>query len=55
MPGKVTKPKQDDPAQSKQFVETAKAIEASEDPKDFDKAFKKVAGKRIKSPPSRRQ
>jgi hypothetical protein len=37
------KPKQDDPEQSKRFVETAKAIGASEDPKDFDKAFGKVA------------
>ncbi|MGC9954490.1 MAG: hypothetical protein ABSD21_09455 [Rhizomicrobium sp.] len=37
-----SKAKKDDPAQSKRFIETAKAIGASEDPKDFDKAFKKV-------------
>ena len=37
------KPKQDDPKQSKRFVETAKAIGADEDPKAFDKAFKKIA------------
>ena len=33
---------QDDPAQAKRFVETAKEIGGSEDPKDFDAAFKKV-------------
>jgi hypothetical protein len=42
------KPKQDDPKQSARFVETAKAIEASEDPKDFDKAFKKVTTRPLK-------
>lgn len=34
---------QDDPEQAKRFVETAKAIGGSEDPKDFDRVFKKVA------------
>lgn len=38
--------KQDDPKQSKRFIETAEAMGASKDPKDFDKAFKKVTGKR---------
>ena len=33
---------QDDPEQAKRFMETAKAIGASEDPKDFDRVFKKV-------------
>lgn len=46
MPSKSPKPKQDDPAQSKRFIETAKEIGGSEDPKDFDKAFKKVAPSR---------
>jgi hypothetical protein len=31
------------------FVDTARKIEASEDPKDFERAFKEVAGPR-KSP-----
>lgn len=38
-----TTPKQDDPQQSARFVETAKEIGVDEDPKAFDKAFKKVA------------
>jgi hypothetical protein len=41
-PNRSKKKKLDDPAQAKRFVETAKAVEASEDPADFDKAFKKV-------------
>lgn len=34
---------QDDPEQAKRFMETAKAIGGSEDPKDFDKAFSKIS------------
>jgi hypothetical protein len=37
------KPKSADPAEYKRFLETAKAVEASEDPKEFEKAFKTVA------------
>jgi len=52
MPSKPPpRPKQDDPRQSARFVETAKAIEASEDPKDFDKAFKKISSARISRAP----
>jgi hypothetical protein len=36
------KPKWDDPQESERFLETAKAVEASDDPKDFDRALKKV-------------
>ena len=36
-------PTQDDPEESKRFMETAKAVEASDDPKDFDMALKRVA------------
>lgn len=36
------KTKLSDPEQSKRFVATAKAIGADEDPKAFDKVFKKV-------------
>lgn len=42
------KPKAD---QYKRFLETAKAVEASDDPKDFDRAFNGVATKA--SPPIR--
>lgn len=36
------KPKPDDPAEYKRFLETAKAVEAEKDPKAFDKAFKRI-------------
>ncbi|HEV8015842.1 MAG TPA: hypothetical protein VGP48_09930 [Stellaceae bacterium] len=36
------KPKPDDPAQSKRFIETAKAIGVDESPEAFERAFKKV-------------
>jgi hypothetical protein len=41
-------PKWDDPEESERFLETAKAVEASEDRKDFDKALKTVAPSRSK-------
>ena len=44
-------PKWDDPEESKRFLETAKAVGASEDPKDFERAFKKVVTA-PKRPPS---
>jgi hypothetical protein len=38
------KPKLDsDPEEYKRFLETAKAAEASNDPKEFDRAFDKIA------------
>ena len=37
------KPKRDDPEESERFMETAKAVEASDDPKDFEKALKRIA------------
>jgi hypothetical protein len=37
------KPKPDDPKQSKRFIEAAKEIEADEDPKAFERVFKRVA------------
>lgn len=39
----ATKPKLTDTERHKRFVEMAKEIGASDDPKEFDKAFKKVA------------
>lgn len=43
------KPKWDDPEESKRFLEAAKAAEASNDPKDFERAFNKIVPK-SKSP-----
>jgi hypothetical protein len=37
------KPTWDDPEESKRFLETAKAAEASDDPKDFERALKAIA------------
>ena len=38
-------PEKDTPAkQHKRFLEMAKEIGASKDPKDFDKAFRKITG-----------
>jgi hypothetical protein len=39
------KPKLTDAERHKRFVEMARKIEASDDPKDFEKAFKKVTSK----------
>jgi hypothetical protein len=36
-------PKLTDDERHKRFLETAKEVEASEDPKDFERAFDKVA------------
>ena len=40
------RPKHDDPEEYKRFLETARKVEASDDPGDFDRAFKKVTEKR---------
>jgi len=37
------KPKFTDAERHERFVEMARKVEASENPRDFDKAFKKVA------------
>jgi hypothetical protein len=36
-------PKPDDPDEYKRFLETAKKLEASDDPKDLERALKSVA------------
>ena len=41
----VRKPKLTDAERHKRFVETAREVGASEDPKAFDKAFGKVASR----------
>lgn len=43
MAKKTRKPKLTDAERHKRFVEMAKEVGASDDPKDFDKAFRKVA------------
>jgi hypothetical protein len=43
MPRKsATKPKLTDAERHKRFVEMAREVHASDDPKEFDKAFKKI-------------
>jgi hypothetical protein len=42
------KPKLTDTERHKRFVEMAREVEASEDPKEFEKAFKKVTAKHSK-------
>lgn len=47
------KPKPHDPAQFKRFLEMAELVEAEDDPRAVDRAFKKVTKtqvRRIKSP-----
>jgi hypothetical protein len=39
------KPKLTDADRHKRFVDMAREVQASDDPKDFEKAFKKVATK----------
>jgi hypothetical protein len=51
MPRKSAEKQWDDPEQSKRFLDSAKAAEASENPDDFDRALKKIARQK---PPSRR-
>jgi hypothetical protein len=43
MPKRAPSPKLTDAERHKRFVDMAKEVEASEDPKDFEKAFEKVA------------
>ena len=38
-------PKWDDPEESQRFLDEAKAAEASDDPKDLERALKKVVTK----------
>jgi len=45
-------PKWDDASQSRRFLDTAKAAEASDDPKDFERVLKAVASHKAKPKPS---
>ena len=42
MPAKKPQPKLTDTERHKRFTDMAKEVEASDDPKDFEKAFKRV-------------
>jgi hypothetical protein len=44
------KPKLTDAERHKRFLDTAREVEASDDPKDFDKAFDKVVSPRKDKP-----
>jgi hypothetical protein len=46
-------PKLTDAERHKRFLETAREVEASEDPKDFDEAFSKVVSPKRPSKVSR--
>jgi hypothetical protein len=48
-----SEPKRDDPAQSKRFVEAARAAEADESKEGADRAFKKIALPKKKAKASR--
>lgn len=51
MPRKLPpKPKNDDVEEYKRFLESAKKVEASEDPKAFERAFSNIVGRK-KDPP----
>jgi len=52
MAGKNRLPKLTDAERHKRFLETAREVEASEDPKEFERAFDKVVTPKI---PSRRR
>jgi hypothetical protein len=52
MPRKPNPPR-DDPEQSKRFLELAKAVEASNDPKDFERVLKAIAPHKAKEQRSR--
>ena len=47
-------PKPDDPEESQRFVDMAKEVEASEDPADFERAFRKVAHPKDKAEPPKK-
>lgn len=47
----TAKPKLTDAERHKRFVKMAREVDASESPKDFDKAFKRVVKKPSTRPP----
>lgn len=51
---KQPKPKLTDEQRHARFVETAREVGASEDPKDFEKAFRAITAKSPQEPPKSR-
>ena len=49
---KAKKPKETAAKQYARFVATAKALGAPDDAREFDKAFKKIVGRKVKSAPT---
>jgi hypothetical protein len=49
-PKREPKPKLTDAERHKRFLDTARAVEASDDPKDFDRAFDKVVTPKRQTP-----
>jgi hypothetical protein len=49
-----SKPKLTDADRHKRFVEMAKEVEASPDAKDFERAFKKIAGAPRRGPSTKK-
>ena len=47
---RTPKPAWDDPAESKRFLDEARAAEASDDPKDFDDAVERVIASKSPKP-----
>lgn len=52
MPRKPTPP-QDDPEQSKRFIDMAREVEAEGSKEDFDRVFKKIAKEKPKGEPKK--
>jgi len=48
--GSKSKPKLTDAERHKRFVETARKVEASDDPEDFDKTLKTIASHKDPKP-----
>ena len=55
MPSKKQKPKLTDAERHKRFVAMAREVEASESPKAFDKAFKRVTRAKVPPHPQRKR
>lgn len=47
MAKKPPKPKPTDNERHARFIETARVVGASDDPKDFEKAFERLVGKAV--------
>jgi len=55
MTKRAPKPSPDNPEQFKRFLQTARDVEASEDPKDLDEAFMKIVVRKGPEPNARKR